>query len=59
MNKAEITNERKDEIISGLLEEYLTAATEDGIEVLLEAISVEELNAYGYDLADYGYEIED
>lgn len=52
MDKDRITTERKDEIIEGLLGEYLTGITQDGLDCLLDVMSEQELAAYGYDLSE-------
>lgn len=52
MDKSKITESRKDEIIEGLLNEYLAGITQDGLDCLLGVMSEEELAAYGYDLSE-------
>lgn len=52
MGKDSITEARKDEIIEGLLNEYITGITQDGLDCLLGVMSEAELAAYGYDLSE-------
>lgn len=52
MDKSKISGSRKDEIIEGLLNEYLSGITQDGLDCLLGVMSEEELAAYGYDLSE-------
>lgn len=56
MGENKINTERKDQIIDALLKEYMSGITQDGLDVLKNIMTKEELAAYGYDLDNAGTE---